>query len=371
MLIHQLFIKSVILLILTGLNPGEITSSKPTREQIDTIKIGLLIPDNKSFAARQGAELAIHIANEKNGPKGKHFSLVVKSLEGPWGTGSKQAVSLIFDDKVCAILGSHDGRNAHLVEQACTKSRIVFLSAWSGDPSLSKAFVPWFFNCVPDYNQQADAFVQEIYLKRKLGKIAVVSDNNYDASLALESFIKKSEISGKPAPLKLSVNSASDNIITITDQIRKTDIEALILFGDTKTCGQLLNKLKNAKIDIPVFGSLTIIDEQVFSEKDFDNVIFISPGQFTGSKAIPFKKDYQKAFGNQPGAVASMSFDGMNLLIDAISAAGTDRENIQKALLNMNYEGVTGSIKFDDKGKRKGTPGLMQIKNGIQVAVTR
>ena len=46
-------------------------------------------------------------------------------------------------------MGSHDGRNAHLVEQVATKSQVVFLSAWASDPTLSQAFVPWFFSCVP------------------------------------------------------------------------------------------------------------------------------------------------------------------------------------------------------------------------------
>src|SRR5512133_2520626 len=105
-----------------GLNPWSSIASQQSKEPL---KIGLLIPDNESLAARQGAELAIRIANQKAGSNGKNFSLVVKSMEGPWGTGSKQAVSLIFDENVCAIMGSHDGRNAHLVEQACTKARVV------------------------------------------------------------------------------------------------------------------------------------------------------------------------------------------------------------------------------------------------------
>lgn len=106
------------------------------------IKIGLLIPDSKSTAAVQGAELAVRVANEKDGLNGRHFELIVRSMEGPWGTGSKEAVSLIFEEKVWALLGSHDGRNAHLVEQAATRSIVVFVSAWTGDPTLSQAFIP-------------------------------------------------------------------------------------------------------------------------------------------------------------------------------------------------------------------------------------
>src|SRR5450756_1253186 len=104
-----------------------------------------LIPDNNSIAAKHGAEMAISKANEDGGFDGKPFQLVIRSMEGPWGTGSKQAVDLIFEENVCAIMGSPDGRNGHLVEQVTTKARIVFLSTWASDPTLAQAFVPWYF----------------------------------------------------------------------------------------------------------------------------------------------------------------------------------------------------------------------------------
>jgi branched-chain amino acid transport system substrate-binding protein len=129
--------------------------------QAGNIKIGLLIPDNGSIAAVQGAELAIREANENGGLNGRHFQLIIRSMEGPWGTGSKEAVNLIFEEKVWALLGSHDGRNAHTVEQAATRSIVVFVSAWTSDPTLSQAFVPWFFNCVPNDNQQAASLTKE------------------------------------------------------------------------------------------------------------------------------------------------------------------------------------------------------------------
>ena len=86
--------------------------------------------------------MAVRIANRKGGLNGRHFELVARSMEGPWGTGSKQAVNLIFEEEVWALIGSHDGRNAHLVEQAATKSTVVFVSAWSGDPTLVAGFCP-------------------------------------------------------------------------------------------------------------------------------------------------------------------------------------------------------------------------------------
>jgi ABC-type branched-subunit amino acid transport system substrate-binding protein len=121
---------------------------------------------------------------------------------------------------------------------------------------------------------------------------------------------------------------------------------------------------------IKVFGSLAIFDEEL-SEKEFENAIFISPGGIVQSEAGVFRKEYQKTYGTNPDIIAELAYDGMNLLIQVTGTAGTERENIQKAMLKIKSEGITGSIKFDEKGNRIGSPAMFQFKNGEPVPVEK
>jgi len=244
-----------------------------------TIKIGLLIQENNSMAARHGADLAIRKANENGGFNGKPFQLVVRSMEGPWGTGSKQAVNLIFDENVCVIMGSPDGRNAHLVEQVITKARIVFLSTWASDPTLAQAFVPWYFSCIPNALQQADALIEEIYSNEKIIRVAAVSDNTYDSKLALESFVKRTRAAAKPDPLQLFYDNINQDFNSIIDQINKADIGGIILFGKPSDSKRFIQQLKLKKMNQPVFGELSLLDDDDISEQDlkyFENVKLVS-----------------------------------------------------------------------------------------------
>lgn len=339
-----------------------------------TVKIGLLIPDNKSLAAEHGAEMAIRKANEKGGFNGRPFQLVVRSMEGPWGTGSKEAVNLIFEDEVWAIMGSHDGRNAHLVEQVATKARIVFLSAWASDPTLSQAFVPWYFSCVPNDLQQADVLIEEIYNKRKINKIAAVSDNGYDSKLALKSFVKKTKIAGKADPLHFFYDNSSQDFNDLLDQINKADVNCIILFGQPSASLKLIQQMRQRKMNQPVFGTLSVLDEKELSDQElkiFENVVLISSEHWFKSSGLVFQEEFRKLYGSRPGSVAAYAYDGINLVIEAIRRAGLDRDNIQKSMAKLHYDGVTGVIQFDDKGNRLGAAGLMEIKNGIPVAVGR
>lgn len=335
------------------------------------IKIGLLIQTEKSVAAKNGAELAIINANTK-GDKGIKFELVVKSMEGPWGTGSKQAVTMIFDENVIAILGSHDGRNAHLVEQVTAKSRVVFLSAWSSDPTLSQAFVPWFFNCVPNDLQQADALIEEIFSRRKLANIVVVSDKTYDSQSALNSFLKNVAKEGKPEPLQLSYDSTVMYINDLTEKIINHETGCVIIFVQPPASNKIIEQIKLKLKYLPVYGPLALLDENHIpgkALKDYANVAFVSSVNLSDKIGTSFSDEYKKIYGNRPGAVAAYAFDGMNILIEVIRTVGTERQNIQKALAEIKYEGVTGTIQFDEKGNRKGTPGFVEIKNGIPVSV--
>ena len=369
-----LFVPLTLLMSLLTFGVSVAQSIQNSEREDKTVKIGLLIPDSTSKAARYGAELAILKANEKGGFKGKPFQLMVKSMEGPWGTGSKQAVNLIFNDNVCAIMGSPDGRNGHLVEQVTTKARIVFLSAWAGDPTLAQAFVPWYFSVVPTDLQQADALIDEIYNKRKMNKIVAVSDNDYDSKLAAGSFVKKTKQADKADPLLFYYENSTGDFNDLTKQIKKTGSEAIVLFGKPSASSRLIQQLRQNKIDVPIFGTLSLMDENELSGNDLKNyegVTIVSAMNLSQTKSKSFREDFLRTYGKLPGMVAEYSFDGMSLLIEAVRSAGTDRENIQKTLAKLHYEGVTGPIQFDDKGKRVGAPSLVEIKNDTPVIVEK
>lgn len=339
--------------------------------QDKTVKIGLLVPDSKSIAARQGAEIAINMANMKGGLNGIPFGLVTRYLDGSWGTGSKEAVNLVFEEQVWAILGSHDGRNAHIVEQAATKSHVVFLSAWAGDPTLSQAFVPWFFNCVPNDRQQTEALIEEIYDRRGINKIAVVSDNAYDSKQALKNFLENMKSRGKNEPVIFIYDNSGGELNTITDNITKASADCVVLFCEPSSSLKIIRQIRWNKMKQPVFGSLSIVNENKLTEQELqemDNSFMIPSGKWSLSKNSAFIQEYRKLFEKTPGPVAAYAYDGMNLLIEAIKVAGApDCEKIQKALKNINYEGVTGSIRFDGYGNRMGAFKTAKLKNGIPV----
>lgn len=361
-------VRNWLIFIIIAAATSYISAIKIPDEPDQSLKIGLLIPDKQSRAAVQGAEMAISEANGKGGLNGRHFELLVRSLEGPWGIGSKEAVNLVFEENVWAIMGSHDGRNAHLVEQVSAKTHIVFLSCWASDPTLSKAFVPWYFSCVPNDDQQAAALIDEIYVKRKISRVGAISDNGYDSKMALNSFVKKTKISAKADPVQFFYDNSANDFNYLLDNIHKAEVSCIILFGKPSASMKIIDQLQRRKMNMMIFGTLSVLGEDGANSpgiKADKNIVLVSSGFWLRQEGLVFRNKYRKEYGILPGEVAAYAYDGMNILIEAIKNCGSDRDVVQKTMAKTNYMGVTGSIRFDDKGNRLGSASLIEIQNGI------
>ena len=346
---------SILILIFYFLFFQESYAFQKSSNNHQNIKIGLLITDETSVEAQNAAEMAIELANKKITKNGKKFELITKSMEGPWGTGSKEAVNLVFNDNVWAILGSHDGRNAHLVEQVIAKTRVVFVSAWASDPTLSQANVPWFFNMIPNDNQQAKALIDDIYVKKSMAKIAIFSENNYDANLEADSFLMDLKTFNKPKPVHLTYKPSTQNFNHFIQIIKKENINGIVLFGNSSTSWRIIEQLRAKQLNTPIFSTPHLLGGSDLDQKNspVDKNIFVSTsGNWLKNIELSFQNNYKKKYGNMPSAIATYAFDGMNILISAIQSSGYNREKLHAILPKTNQLGATGSIQFDEKGNR-------------------
>lgn len=359
--------------------PSE-NQAEPQYESPDeTINIGLIVSlqiskSELALAASHGAELAINQANKAGGYDHRYFRLLVRSCDGPWGIAAKEAVSLITDMNVIALLTSLDGRNAHLIEQVATKAKVVMLSARATDPTLSQAFVPWYFRCVPDDNLQAEALADELVNRRKLNNLIVVSVNSYNGKLASGSFMKKLKIMEVQMPKQIFYDQLKPDFNNLIKQIKKTGIQHIVLFGGPENSLGFYKKIDETGEKFNVYGTFAAMGENnTLREfwKYTENMVFTSSGFWFTHKGKEFQEVFQETYGYLPGPAAAYAYDGMNLLLEAIRKGGPEHEEIVHSLAEINYEGVTGTIQFDDKGNRIGKPGLIEIKHGIPLAVRR
>jgi branched-chain amino acid transport system substrate-binding protein len=231
--------------------------------------------------------------------------------------------------------------------------------------------VPWFFNCVPNDNQQAAAIFKEIYEIRKYRNIVVVHANEYDSEKSFASFINIVKKSGKPDPLQINIGDYVQKTDILADKISDSDADCLILFCEPPVSLKLVRQIKKKNNLPPVYGPIALLNENILSFqelKDFDNILSVPAGKWPEAENQTFRKDFEIKYGYVPGVAASYSYDCMRVLIEAMRQSGnSDREMIQNSLKNIQFTGVTGPIQFDSKGNRLGKFEMMKTKNGHPV----
>ena len=285
-----------------------------------TIKIGFLIRDNNDHAIKEAAELAINHANSEVDYKGQKFELVTQSCDGPWGMTSKKAVALIYEHQVPILVTALDGQNAHLAEQVAAKSHVAMLSTLSSDPTLSRAYVPWYCRMVPDDKQQASALVRKIYANNKSVKVLVVALDGYDGKQSAQYFYNIAQQGNYELP-EILLDLKVDQIIR---KLENEYWEAIVLAGNAQEMQDLY---------------LTISDKNVYAFLNYFN--FSQSTQQTSNIKTLFYPPVDYVY------------DGILIATEAVKRFGNDAEAIREGFKSMKLKGKTGLIEFDNLGNRK------------------
>ncbi len=352
---------------------SQAVAAQETRsDQLEVVKVGLLVPDSGSraplgLAARHGAELAVARANRLGGIGGRPIKLIPRSMEGPWGSGSKEVVNLVFEEQVWAVLGALNGRNAHVAEQVVTKGLVALVSPWASDPTLTQVYTPWIFRSVPDDRQQARALAHEIFRARGLRRVATVAEDVYDARVAAAAFNRVAAAAGIPPVLELWYRDPGGDADVILGRLEREGVEGVVLFGTPGPMATLIRAMRARGMWPALFGPLSLADDDLLDSAgpDLEGAVLVAPGHWGTSLGAAFGQEFQAAYGHLPSPVAAYAYDGMRLIIDAIHRAGLDRAGIRDALAAADFrQGVTGRIRFDAQGNRVGSLRLVEILDG-------
>ena len=364
----------IFLSLLCFVGPKEVHAFQAEEIFNEPLKIGLIISDSSAVEAKNGAQLVVNSVNEKGGINGRPVQLITRSMEGPWGSGSKEVVDLVFKEKIWAILGSHDSRNAHLVEQVIAKTRVVFLSAWASDPTLSQAYVPWYFSVVPNDNQQAKVLVKEIYNRRKIEGAVAVLDDSYDSKMAWKSMANEIGKAGHVVPETFFLDAKGENIKHIISEVKRSKTTAVIIIGKPLYSWELIDRMRKNSMDHMIFGNLSILGDGVFSKRNlhnYDRIVLIGSEKWLNDKPSSFQDRYFKAYGYFPGAAAAFAYDGMQVLIEAIGISNMDREKMKDAMMKTRMPGYSGILSFSERGILKNDPELIEIEEGNPVLLEK
>lgn len=217
-------------------------------------------------------------------------------------------------------------------------------------------------------DDQAKAFAQFITEHLKKKTIVIVDDKTtYGQSLADE--VEKLIQGQVQVLLREHVTTGDKDFSALLTRIKAMKPDMFLYCGYYPEAGLILKQGKAMGLDTIYINDEASVDPQLITiAGDAANDTYISQGApLEETEAYKtFKENFQKRFGREPGIWAFYSYDGANILLNAIKETGsTEANKLIEAIRNTTYTGVTGKFTYDEKGDRQGVGYIMyKIEEG-------
>jgi len=329
----------------------------------------VMVPQGKQML--QGATLAMEEANKKGGYKGIPFVLMPHNDAGLWGAAANEVVKM-DDEKVWIFMGSIDDIVSHVALRAALKLEIFMLCVGDPDPTFTETNIPWMNRVIPDDRQSGYQLVTRIYKKDGHARVAVIRANNRYGRVGIKIFSENATRVGHPMVIEERFNDGETDFKTQLERIMVTNPDAILVWGNAKESGLILKQMREIGLKQPVYFSDRVVNPEFISITGPLAEGIVTTCQYNPTADNPrlkaFQAGYLKRFGQEPDVFAAHSYDGMNIIIEAIRKAGLNRVLIRDVLADrktfQNYDGVTGKIILDESWNNIRDIFIAEVHNG-------
>lgn len=350
---------------------------KTAPKDLKEVRIGFLGPLTTSVLVPQGiqmlqgATLAMEEANKKGGYKGLPFKIMSHNDAGLWGAAANEVVKM-DDEKVWAFLGSIDDIVSHVALRAALKLEIYMVCTGDPDPTFTETNIPWQCRVITDDRQSGYALVNYIHKKKGHKRVAMIRVNGRYGRVGVKEYADAASRLGFPFVIEERFNDGETDFKTQIERVKKTNPDAILLWGNAKESALILQQVRAAGLKQPVFGSDRMVNPEFLKIAGPLAEGIVTTCQYNPNSSDPkylaFKANYIKRFKQDPDVFAAHAYDGMSLLIDAIKKVGLNRVLIRDVIAGLkefqNYPGVTGKIVFDHSWNDVSDIYMAEVRNG-------
>jgi len=339
----------------------------PEPADLATVKVGFIGPITPTVSVAtggrsheealgvpmlQGARLAVEEWNARGGYLKRRipFELLVTNDNGLWGSSGNEITKMAYQDQVWGILGTIDGANSHIAIRVALKAEVVMINTGDTDPTFIETNIPWTMRVIGDDRQQAYLLIDYMYRAMSYGKVGIIRASNRYGRFGVREIRDGSRRLGRPVPIEMAYKVGARDFSLELGRMREAGVDAVVHWGDARECALVLNQMRAMGMQQPYFGCDRCATDEFVSIAG-DNAVgamFGYPWDPARSdiKLERFRLAYRARWGQEPETYAAHAYDGMNMMLWAIQAAGLNRARIRDVLayLPRPWPGVTGDI---------------------------
>lgn len=352
------------------------TSKKNAAASGDTITIGGLAPltgdvSVYGIATNNGIKMAVDEINAAGGVMNKKINYVCYDEKGDVNEALNAYNKLVSNDHIVALVGDVTSKPTLAVAQRAKKDNMPMITATATADNVTAAGPNVFRTCFIDPFQGE---LMASYGSKKLnGKTAAIIYNisdDYSKGL-MESFTASAKALGLNV---VATEGYPKNTVDFSAQLtniknKKPDVLFLpVYYQDVAQIAIQAKKIGlNAKL-LGADGWDGVIDKIDKSNMDAINGAFFCSqysAESTDATMVAFLKKYKETYKQDANQFAVLGYDAMKMMAQAITKANsTDSAAIIKSMAAIDFTGLTGHIKFDEKRNPIKSAAITTIDSG-------
>jgi branched-chain amino acid transport system substrate-binding protein len=321
------------------------------------VRIGLLAPLRGAQKAEgeamvAAAEMALRDAGGEALPGGRRVALAVRDESGPsWGAVSDAVIELVMEEEVVAVITSSSGVDAHLCEQVGNRLGVPVLTL-AADATTTQIDIPWIFRIGGSDVAEARVMAQEMYGKRGLSKVMVVTMRDHDGLRGVEAMKAAAEAMGAGAAEVVTMDPQRPEVAEVVKRMTAEATEAVVIWTGAEMAGSLLRAMKAAGVKAFCFLPEDAA-EAGYGLRDLsgEGVWTVGGDGEDGVVRGDFWRRYAQSTGTAPSVAAMQTYDAVTVTVRALRSAGANRARVRDELAKVQgFEGAAGRLSFDREG---------------------
>ncbi len=359
---------------------GQAAAAEPKGEPIKIGCIFAITGDASSLGIpeRNTAQMLERMINDAGGVRGRPVQVIIEDNRGEPAEALNAAKRLVEKEGVLAIIGpSRTGDTLALIDYM-EKAQVPLISCAAGI-QIVQPVRKWVFK-TPQSDRMA---VQKIvaYLKQqKITRVAVISDSTAFGKGGLD------ELRKLLPPAKMQIVASEEygakdsSMETQVTKIRGTDAQVVVCWGTPPGPAIVARNMKQLGVRIPLICSHGVANETFLKlAGDAADGVVLPAGRLIVADQIPagqpqkkvlmdYSTRYQTAFAKPADTFGGHAWDGIQLVVKAIRAAGPDRAKIRTQIeRTKGFVGTGGVFNFwagDHNGLSKDAFVMVRVVDG-------
>jgi branched-chain amino acid transport system substrate-binding protein len=321
-------------------------------------------------SSNKGTLMAIDDLNAAGGVLGRPLLLVTEDTQSKPGETATVVKKLISRDKVVALLGEVASSRSLEAAPIAQAAKVPMISPASTNPKVTETGAYIFRTCFIDpFQGPVMARFAREHLKAK--RVALVVSNSSAYSIGLAKFFRESFVAnGGTIVLEQKYSEGDKDFKAQLTAIKAAGVDAVFNPGYYNEGALIVRQARDLGLTLPIFGADSWEAEALIQlgGKAMEGAYLCShySPEDPSPRVQNFVAAYKKRFGSTPDSNASLGYDSVLVLVDAIRRAGTTERNALREAIatTRDFMAVTGKITIDSERNASKNAVIVQVRNG-------